>query len=144
MGFVLDGLDTETYDRQYGDRELVRRIVAYFQPHTWRMLAVALAIVLNSAANSAGPILISSAIDAVQDQLATQAILLLVGGVLLLGAAGWIFNFVHGSLAARVVGDVVLQLREDVFSATIGHDLSFYDEHASGKIVSRVLSLIHI
>ena len=27
MGFILDGLDTEDYDRQYSDRELVRRII---------------------------------------------------------------------------------------------------------------------
>jgi len=38
------------------------------------------------------------------------------------------------------MGDVVLRLREDVFNATIRHDLSFYDEHPSGKIVSRVTS----
>ena len=35
---------------------------------------------------------------------------------------------------------MVLKLREDVFAATIQHDLSFFDEHPSGKIVSRVTS----
>jgi ABC-type multidrug transport system fused ATPase/permease subunit len=39
-----------------------------------------------------------------------------------------------------VVGSVVLKLRQDVFGATIGHDLSFFDEHPSGKIVSRITS----
>jgi len=39
-----------------------------------------------------------------------------------------------------VVGDVVLKLRADVFNATVQHDLSFYDEHPSGKIVSRITS----
>ncbi len=34
----------------------------------------------------------------------------------------------------------MLQLREDVFAATVRHDMSFYDEHPSGKIVSRVTS----
>jgi ATP-binding cassette subfamily B protein len=140
MGFILDGLDSESYDRQYSDRELVRRIISYFRPHGGRMIVVAAAIMLSSAANSAGPILISMAIDAVQDQLETGAVLLLVGGVLLLGGLGWVLNYVHRALAAQVIGDTVLRLREDVFSATIGHDLSFYDEHPSGKIVSRVTS----
>ncbi|TET49897.1 MAG: ABC transporter ATP-binding protein, partial [Anaerolineales bacterium] len=140
MGFILDGLETEAYDRQYSDRELVRRIAGYFRAHAWRVAAVAVAITLDSTANSGGPILISMAIDAVQDRLGTETIVPLVGGVLLLGAAGWIFNFVHRTLAARVVGDVVLRLRQDVFLATIGHDLSFYDRHPSGKIVSRVTS----
>jgi ATP-binding cassette, subfamily B, bacterial len=42
--------------------------------------------------------------------------------------------------SARVIGNVVLQLRRDVFEATIGHDMSFYDEHPSGKVVSRITS----
>ena len=31
-------------------------------------------------------------------------------------------------------------MREDAFAATVRHDLSFFDEHPSGKIVSRVTS----
>jgi hypothetical protein len=34
MGYVLDGLDTEAYDRNYTDRDLVSRIVGYFRPYT--------------------------------------------------------------------------------------------------------------
>ena len=68
------------------------------------------------------------------------AMLLLAGGVLLLGVAAWVFNFIQQWFSARVVGDVVLKIREDVFAATIRHDLSFYDEHPSGKIVSRITS----
>jgi ABC-type multidrug transport system fused ATPase/permease subunit len=57
-----------------------------------------------------------------------------------MGAAGWGFNYIRQWFSAQVVGNVVLKLREDVFEATIAHDLSFYDEHPSGKIVSRVTS----
>jgi hypothetical protein len=38
MGFILDGLDSESYDRSYSDRELLRRIVDYFRPHTRAMI----------------------------------------------------------------------------------------------------------
>ncbi|MBN1936365.1 MAG: ABC transporter ATP-binding protein, partial [Anaerolineae bacterium] len=38
------------------------------------------------------------------------------------------------------VGNVVLQLRRDVFKTITEHDMSFYDENTSGKIVSRVTS----
>ncbi|MBN1179980.1 MAG: ABC transporter ATP-binding protein [Anaerolineae bacterium] len=140
MGFVLDGLDTETYDRNYSDRELLRRIVRYFEPHTWHMLLVGFMIALDSAAGTAGPILISKAIDLLAYTPSTQAILLLAGGVLLLGVSSWGFNYIRQFFSAQVVGDVVLQLREDAFNATIQHDLSFYDEHPSGKVVSRVTS----
>ena len=32
MGFIMDGLDAEAYDRQYSDGYLVRRIASYFRP----------------------------------------------------------------------------------------------------------------
>jgi ATP-binding cassette subfamily B protein len=140
MGFILDGLETEAYDRNYSDRELLRRIMGYFRPYTRQMILVAVMIALNSASGTGGPILISRAIDLLAKDPATGKMLLMAGGVLLLGAAAWTFNYARQMISARVVGNVVLKLREDVFNATIQHDLSFYDEHPSGKIVSRVTS----
>jgi ATP-binding cassette, subfamily B, bacterial len=140
MGFILDGLETETYDRTYSDRELVKRIIGYFRPYTRQMIQVSAMVVLNSAAATGGPILISKALDLVATNPSTEVMLLMAGGVLLLGAASWGFNYVQQVLSARVIGDVVLKLREDAFAATIHHDMSFFDEHPSGKIVSRVTS----
>jgi len=140
MGFILDGLETEVYDRNYSDRELLSRIIGYFRPYTRQMILVAVMITLNSAAGTGGSILISKAIDIAAEKPSVQTMLLLAGGVLLLGVAAWILNYIRQMFSARVVGSVVLQLREDVFDATVGHDLSFYDEHPSGKIVSRVTS----
>ncbi len=140
MGFILDGLDTEDYDRAYTDRQLIGRIVAYFRPHTRKMVLVGVMLTLNSAGATAGPILISAAIDLIRETPSTLLIILAAAGILLVGAAGWGFNYVQQWFSAQVVGDVVLRLREDVYQATITHDLSFYDEHASGKVVARVTS----
>ena len=140
MGFILDGLDTEAYDRTYRDRDLLIRIGGYFRPYARQMWLVVAGIVLYSVAGGGGPILVSNTIDLVAENPSTQIMVLLTGGVLLLGVLGWTFNYIQQHYVARVVGDVVLQLREDVFNATIGHDISFYDEHPSGKIVSRVTS----
>ena len=140
MGFILDGLDTEAYDRNYSDRELVARIISYFRPHRQQMVVVGLTIAMNSLAGTGGPILISKGIDLMARDPSLTAILLLTSGVLFLGVAGWGFNYAQQWLSARVVGNVVLKVREDVFTSVINNDLSFYDEHPSGKIVSRVTS----
>jgi ABC-type multidrug transport system fused ATPase/permease subunit len=140
MGFIMDGLDSEAYDRNYTDRELIRRVLAYFKPHARKLLLVAAAITLNSLAGTGGPILIARGIDLVTTNSSNQVLLLLTAGVALLGAAAWTFNFIQQWFSARIVGDVVLQIRRDVFDATIRHDMSFFDEHPSGKIVSRVTS----
>ncbi|HEX6384897.1 MAG TPA: ABC transporter ATP-binding protein [Anaerolineae bacterium] len=140
MGFILDGLETEDYDRQYGDRELLRRILAYFRPYARTMILVAIMITLNSAATSGGPIIVAEAIDILAQRPTTAGILLMAAGISLMGVSAWVFNYIRQLFSARVTGNVVLKLREDVFAATVRHDLSFYDEHPSGKIVSRVTS----
>ncbi|MBC8163756.1 MAG: ABC transporter ATP-binding protein [Roseiflexaceae bacterium] len=140
MGFVLDGLDAEDYDRSYSDRALVRRIVDYFRPHVRAMVGVALVVVLGTAAEAAAPFVISWGIDLLTGNPTAQAALALAGSVALLRSLGWFFNFVRQSYSARVVGDVVLALRNDAFKAVMQRDMSFYDQYASGKIVSRVTS----
>ncbi len=44
MGFILEGLDKEAYDREYDDRELVRRVSQYFRPHARTIALVALLV----------------------------------------------------------------------------------------------------
>lgn len=144
MGFVLDGLDQEAYDREYSDRVLVRRIAAYFRPHTRTMATVAGMIVLASTVDMGIPILISRGIDALSAESGPNAPLSLLlgfgGFVLVLSCLSWGFNYIRQSYSAKAVGDVVLALREDAFKAITDRDLSFYDQFPSGKIVSRVTS----
>lgn len=140
MGFMMDGLDAEEYDRSYDDRQLVRRIFAYFKPQVPRLLAVAGMIVAAALVDTGLPILISRGIDQVQIDRNLNNIgqlALLVTGVACLA---WVFNFVRRRLSALMIGDVVLKIREDAFDAVTKRDLSFYDQYASGKIVSRVTS----
>jgi ABC-type multidrug transport system fused ATPase/permease subunit len=140
MGFLFDGLDAEAYDRKYDDRQLVRRIVGYFQPEARRMLLVGFTMLLDTLSRAVVPIVISRGVDEVQ--LTQDSALIVTYGLLVaaLGASAWLFNFIRRSLTAEAVGNVVLKMREDAFDAVMKRDLSFYDQFPSGKIVSRVTS----
>src|SRR5205814_4596684 len=140
MGFVMDGLDAEAYDRQYSDRQLVRRILAYFWPQTRRMVLVAACITAAALLDVALPVYISQSLDQLKTDPALPKLLLIGGIIMLLGALSWVFNYVRRSVSARAVGDVVLKMRRDAFDAVMQRDLSFYDTFPSGKIVSRVNS----
>ena len=52
----------------------------------------------------------------------------------------WLANWVRRRQTTRAVADVMLALRQDAFAAAASHDLSFYDEYASGRVVSRITS----
>ena len=143
MGFIMDGLDAEAYDRTYTDRELLKRIVGYFRPHLGVMGGVASMVLLNSLMEAAFPILIARGLNGI-DQVGAAEIWQrsrwLIGAIFLSGVLAWSFNFVRQRYTARTVGDVVLALRKDAFDAILARDMSFYDEFSSGKIVSRVTS----
>ena len=83
------------------------------------MLLVAFLITLHSITNSGGPILLSSAVDMLAQDPSTQMMLLLAGGVLTLGVTAWVINYGRQLISYRVVGAVVLKMREDVFDATV-------------------------
>ncbi len=139
MGFLMDGLDAESYDRKYGDRYLVSRIAAYFRPYLRKMGIVAVVIVLTSLVDTSLPILISRGIDQLQQEIHTNLLPFAIA-ITLLASSSWLFNFVRRWISYQVIGDVVLKVREDVFDAVLKRDLSFYDTIPSGKIVSRVTS----
>ncbi|NOK86189.1 MAG: ABC transporter ATP-binding protein [Chloroflexi bacterium AL-W] len=140
MGFIMDGLEAEDYDRDYEDKELVRRIIEYFRPEGWRMVFVSIAVVMSALADTALPIYLSLALDNLQSSPETfnfgQATLILTG----IASLAWVFNLVRQWLSAEAVGNVTLKMREDAFDAITERDMSFYDKYPSGKIVSRVTS----
>lgn len=140
MGFVMDGLEAEAYDRDYTDRALLQRILGYFKPQTKSMLFVASLILLNSLMDMALPLLLSRGVTQMSQSLTLRNVILLVGAFLLASVLSWGFNFFRQWYTNRIVGDVVLQLREDAFDAVMQRDMSFFDEFSSGKIVSRVTS----
>jgi ABC-type multidrug transport system fused ATPase/permease subunit len=142
VGFIMEGLDAESYDRTYDDRGLVKRILGYFRPQSSAMILTAAMVVLNSLMDSSLPLIVASGIDRITDNETqfTGDTWLIIFGVLIAGGLSWVFNYVRQATSARVVGDVVLRLRTDAFTAVMDRDLSFFDEHPSGKIVSRVTS----
>jgi ATP-binding cassette, subfamily B, bacterial len=140
MGFIMDGLDAEAYDRQYSDRDLVNRIIGYFRPQLSRMIVVAVMIVLTSIVDTSLPVFISRSLDQIQSEPESVNVALIAGVITALACASWLFNFIRRWLSSQAVGNVVLKLREDAFDAVLKRDLSFYDMFSSAKIVSRVTS----
>ena len=139
MGFFA-GLNAEKYDRQYTDRQLVRRIVAYFNPQKKRLLWVTLLVVAIGTIGAALPVVVSRLVDLLKGEPGLQAIGLVVLALLIIAFATWGLNWARRSLVVRAVGDVVLELRARAFEAAAEHDLSFYDQFSSGRIVSRITS----
>src|SRR5437588_12870185 len=87
MGFIMDGLDAETYDRKYDDRQLISRIIGYFRPQLSLMLIVAVLVVLTSLMDTAFPLLIARSLDIITSAQSAQIIGLLVATILITGVS---------------------------------------------------------
>ncbi len=136
----FSGLDTEAYDRQYTDRELINRMASYFGPHLRRLGAVSALVVLLALSGAALPIVVARGVDAMAASMEATLMWLLVAIVLGTGIINWGANWLRRRITQRIVGDVILRLRADAFQAAAHHDLSFYDRFSSGRIVSRITS----
>ena len=139
MGFFAN-IDPEANDRQYSDRQLLAGMWSYFRPYERRLLGIAALLIVIAVAGAALPLVVARGLDVIETDPSAARIGLLSGLVLASGVITWAANWGRRRLTTRVLGDAVLSLRSDAFSAAAGHDLSFYDKHSSGRIVSRITS----
>lgn len=139
MGF-FSGLGDEAYDRQYDDRELVNRILKYFKPHLPRLAGVGFFLITIAIAGAAVPVIVSRGVDILADKTKETTLFTIVGAVFAVGVYSWGANWIRRRILTRIVGDVILKLRTNAFRAASDHDLSFFDEFSSGRIVSRITS----
>jgi ATP-binding cassette subfamily B protein len=139
MGFFA-GLNDEKYDRQYTDRVLVKRMVEYFGSQTRRLVFASILIILLAFIGAALPIVVSRIVDLIQTQPTDESIAYVGLALIAVSFGLWGLNWLRRALIVRAVGDVVLDMRTRAFRAAAEHDLSFYDQFSSGRIVSRITS----
>lgn len=137
---VFRGLDREAYDREYSDRALLGRVMGYFQPHRGRVLLTGLIILAIALAGAAQPFVVARGLDLLVESPRLQVVVIISAAGLAFGVFNWAGNWLRRRLTARVIADVMLALRRDAFRSSVRHDMSFFDEFQSGRIISRIMS----
>lgn len=137
MGF-FGSLAAEKYDRQYSDRELVRRIANYFRPQFGRMVLIAVIVLCMSGLGALHPVVVSRGVDWIKNEQAAGGIYLICLAVLLIGSLNWLANYARRRITVRAISDTLLVLSSDAFRSSTAHDLSFFDQFSSGKVLSRI------
>lgn len=137
---IFSGLDTEAYDRSYSDAALIRRIGRYIGRYPQRSWGIVLFVSIVSFAGAGQPLIVSWAVESLATEPSRGLIWGLFGFMTLFGVGVWLANWVRRRLTVRLIGDVVSDMRDDAFSASIRHDMAFFDEYASGRIISRITS----
>jgi ATP-binding cassette subfamily B protein len=143
VAFFSAGLNQESYDRQYSDVYLFRRIASYLRPH-WRLVwTIVGTLIFFSFTGAITPVIISEGINALEAGRGTEILALLVVALLVTQIFDYVLYHIRRRLTNRVVGDVISQMRKDAFAAAVERDLAFYDDQKSGKVASRITSDTH-
>ncbi len=137
---MFGGLNSDNYDRQYSDRYLISRLASYFVPHKREVVGIMGLLVLFALINSGSPVIVSAGVQALEDRNGGNLLALIVVGLLMIGVINYVIYRLRRRLTARIVADVISDLRKNAFNAAVERDLAFYDENKSGKIVSRITS----
>ncbi len=137
---VFGGLNQEAYDRQYSDKVLLDRTLSYFGVHKRSLMIVTFTVILFALLLDALALLIAVGVDELRTDSRGSQLLVLSVALIAIALIQYVVYFVRTRLSARVVGDVVSQMRKDAFAAAVRRDLSFYDDNKSGKVVSRITS----
>ncbi len=143
MGMLRSAsLTAEAYDREYSNKDLTRRIAVYFKRYWVRLTLAMVMVCVLSLLNAITPILVAGGVSFLTgpNLQNNAAVAVLAGAILAVGVLTWMVNYVRRLATARLMADIILDMRTDAFAAVVHHDLSFFDQFQSGRIVSRITS----
>jgi ATP-binding cassette subfamily B protein len=138
MGFH-QGLSSELYDRQYGNKALLSRIWDYAKRHYKFITWMTVSIILQGLFAALPPLLISMVLDeGIAGVPNETAYAILVMGIIILQVMDFVLFYVIRRLLSRITADMNRDLSIDAFASSIQQDLAFHDRLSSGRIVSRI------
>ncbi|MCY4538943.1 MAG: ABC transporter ATP-binding protein [Chloroflexi bacterium] len=138
MAAVFGGLQGDSYDRQYTDVYLFKRIGDYLSQHKRLVFLALLGFLVVGASRAVRPVIISAAVDELvkfSDVLGFLFVMLAA-----VAFSEYICNYGRRRFTVDVIGKIVAEMRKDAFAAAIDRDLAFYDRHKTGTVVSRITS----
>ncbi len=137
---MFHSLNQDSYDRLYSDSYLFKRIANYFSSQKRVLWTIAGLLVFYSVLGTVFPVLISIAIQLLDNKEDRTRLVLLLVGLFIAAIIDYLCNWWRGRMITRLIGDGISQMRSDAFAAAVNRDLGFYDDNKSGKIVSRITS----
>jgi ATP-binding cassette subfamily B protein len=125
-------------------RRSLRLLGSLIRPLRWRLVVMAVVVIISTASQVAGPALIAFGIDtalpALMDQQDWAPAILVVVVYLVTGVLGAVLMAQYTVLSARISQAILFDLRKRLFLHTQRLSLEFHETYTSGRIISRQTS----
>ena len=129
----------ESYERNYSYRELIVRIIEYVKQYKLQIIVIVILIILLSSVNIITPIIYSKSITQAKDYIVAKRIMIIMALLVFSELFKWILNYFRQCIAAKLICNVLKNVRIDAFDKAITHDMCFYDFNSSGSTATRIL-----
>ena len=135
--------DDEVLGKAY-DSRIARRLAGFLKPHMNKVVLAAVLMLLASACQLAGPYLIGRAIDRGVIEGDLRALALFAGAFAASRLVMWAVRYAHIQVIYRVGQKIILHIRTMLFEHLQTLPLSFFSHFAVGRLISRVVSDVHV
>lgn len=131
-------METHQKPKEYGQRDLVRRMLPWVKPYRSTFMGALLLLFITSGAKMAGPVILQRAVDDYIVPGHFQGLVLLLAAYIVLLMIGFVANYFE-IIQLEIVGlRVITDLKKRSFAHLLQLSLPFYDQHNTGKLVSRI------
>lgn len=117
-----------------------RRLVAYLARSSHAFLVGLGCVVVTTAVSLAGPWVLKHAVDDLSTGVTAGKIRFYALGLLALSAVGGVFRFLMRRVIIGASREVEYDLRNDFFAALQRQDVSYFERHRTGDLMSRATS----
>ena len=140
MGLFRSSMRQEA-ERQYKDRELFKRFIVRIVPYRKNILLIALFIVVQAIAAIIAPLLVGFVTDELIVTVPRYTLTIIASvGFLLLYLLNWGAFSMQQVQSGKYVPYFLEDLRLELFTKLQEQDMTFFDQHMSGKLNSIVVN----
>lgn len=127
-----------TIENARDQRQTLRQLLAYLKPYTLQIAGVFVLVIISTLLTLAGPLLIGRAIDLYivpGDFAGLTRIAIILLGVYL---AASVFSGAYALMMVRIAQKLILDIRSDLFRHLQTLSMTYFDEHETGDLMSRI------
>ena len=119
-------------------RATIGRLFSYARPYRFKLILVALLVMVGTVCTLAGPILVGMAIDQAIIPGDINLLVQLIGVMLVIYLLGGVAAIIYGTLMVTVGQRLVADVREELFNHLQALSMAYHDSHKVGDLMSRV------
>jgi ATP-binding cassette subfamily B protein len=135
---LMGSLSAEKYDKNYGEREIVNRITKYLLNHKHYLIYVIIFSLSSALVSILIPVIMAIGLEELFINKSLDIILFAAGGYLIFLVLEWILTYVYQVNSQKLQANVTYDLRKDLYSRINRHEIAFFDQNKTGKVMARV------